>query len=261
MPRTPSFKLRLISCIKRSQSTHECQTTYPSSPQEGEDVREWQFQVENACRINGFVIQDENSRLPEIAGSVMVKPASGWFLHWASTTRVEELTWGGFREHVIQHFEASNYHASFYVKLKNLETLSEAMDLAVNRTRGKRSEKKVGSSLSRNPSVLTIEPAFTARNLVTSGPSGSQWKKATRESRKRATASVNEGPDVVERVTRTTEIENISLTVLCETPLVYKPRPLFSVIGDMAVGDTSIPTQSIMLVGGATTIYVSRGWV
>ncbi|GMF19298.1 unnamed protein product [Phytophthora fragariaefolia] len=87
----------------------------------GEGVREWLFQVENACRINGFVFQDENTRLPGIAGSATEKPASGWFLQWASTTRVEEHTWGIFREYVLQHFEASNYQAGLREKLQRLK--------------------------------------------------------------------------------------------------------------------------------------------
>ncbi|KAG3105383.1 hypothetical protein PI124_g5946 [Phytophthora idaei] len=45
-----------------------------------EDVREWLFQIENACRINNVPIEDTSSRLPRIAGSAMEKPASGWFL-------------------------------------------------------------------------------------------------------------------------------------------------------------------------------------
>ncbi|KAE8951118.1 hypothetical protein PR002_g33073, partial [Phytophthora rubi] len=61
----------------------------------GEDVREWLFQIENACRINGNLIEDTSTRLPGIAGSAMEKPASGWFLHWSSTTRNEEHAWGG----------------------------------------------------------------------------------------------------------------------------------------------------------------------
>jgi hypothetical protein len=57
-----------------------------------EDVREWLFQIENACRINGIVITDNNQRIPGIAGSAMEKPAAGWFLYWSSTTSVEEQT-------------------------------------------------------------------------------------------------------------------------------------------------------------------------
>ncbi|GMF28082.1 unnamed protein product [Phytophthora fragariaefolia] len=64
------------------------------------------------------MIQDENTRLPGIAGSAMEKPASEWFLHWSSTTRVEEHTWGIFREHVVQLFEESSYQAVLREKLQ-----------------------------------------------------------------------------------------------------------------------------------------------
>ncbi|GMF35631.1 unnamed protein product [Phytophthora fragariaefolia] len=151
---------------------------------------------------------------------------------------------------VLTYANGLKPHTCSYVKAENPETLGEAMNLAVN------SEKKVGSSLSRNPSVLKIDPVFTARNLVTSGPTVSSGKGAG-EAGKRATASVNEGPDVVERVIRTTKIENISLNLLCENPLVYKSHPLFSVMGDMTVGDTTISIQSMLLGCGATAIYAS----
>ncbi|KAE9302458.1 hypothetical protein PF008_g22488 [Phytophthora fragariae] len=91
----------------------------------GEDVREWLFQIENACRINGIPIVDASARLPGIAGSAMEKPASGWFLHWSSTTRSEEHTWGIFREHVLQHFEASNYQSVLREKLQRLKQTAD----------------------------------------------------------------------------------------------------------------------------------------
>ncbi|KAG2921045.1 hypothetical protein PC117_g16345 [Phytophthora cactorum] len=81
------------------------------------------------------------------------------------------------------------------------------------------------------------------------------------ESRKRATTSVNAGPDVAESVTRTSKIENISLNVLCEKPLVYKSRPLFSVTGAINVSGRSIASQHMLLDCGATTTYVSKRWV
>ncbi|KAG6574355.1 uncharacterized protein IUM83_07090 [Phytophthora cinnamomi] len=92
----------------------------------GEDVREWLFQIENACQINDIPIEDTSTRLPGIAGSAMGKPASGWCLHWASTTRSEEHTWGIFREHVLQHFEAPNYQA---VLRENLLRLKQTADI------------------------------------------------------------------------------------------------------------------------------------
>uniref|UniRef100_H3GWM8 CCHC-type domain-containing protein n=1 Tax=Phytophthora ramorum TaxID=164328 RepID=H3GWM8_PHYRM len=91
----------------------------------GEDVREWLFQVENACRINGIAIEDASTRLPGIAGSAMEKPASGWFLHWSSTIRNEEHTWGVFREHVFQHFEASNYQSVLRERLQRLKQTAD----------------------------------------------------------------------------------------------------------------------------------------
>ncbi|ETP11310.1 hypothetical protein F441_13164 [Phytophthora nicotianae CJ01A1] len=92
----------------------------------GEDVREWLFQIENACRINNIPIEDTSARLPGIAGSAMEKPASGWFLHWSSTTRAEEHTWGMFREHVLQHFEASNYQS---VRREKFQRLKQTTDI------------------------------------------------------------------------------------------------------------------------------------
>ncbi|KAE9125861.1 hypothetical protein PF007_g6192 [Phytophthora fragariae] len=72
----------------------------------GEDVREWLFQIENACRINGILIEDTSTRLPGIAGN-------------------EEHTWGIFREHVLQHFEASNYQAVLREKLQRLKQTAD----------------------------------------------------------------------------------------------------------------------------------------
>ncbi|KAG2902233.1 hypothetical protein PC116_g9810 [Phytophthora cactorum] len=45
----------------------------------GKDVREWLFQIENACRINNIPIEDASTRLPGIAGSAMEKPTSAGF--------------------------------------------------------------------------------------------------------------------------------------------------------------------------------------
>ncbi|KAG2912780.1 hypothetical protein PC117_g18793 [Phytophthora cactorum] len=91
----------------------------------GKDVHEWLFQIENACRINSIPIEDASTRLPGIAGLAMEKPASGWFLHWSSTSRSEEHTWFFFREHELQHFEASNYQAILHEKLQRLKQTAD----------------------------------------------------------------------------------------------------------------------------------------
>jgi len=59
------------------------------------------------------------------AGNRRVGQALGWFLHWSSTTRSEEHTWGIFREHVLQHFEASNYQAVLREKLQRLKQTAD----------------------------------------------------------------------------------------------------------------------------------------
>ncbi|KAG3182127.1 hypothetical protein PC128_g14825 [Phytophthora cactorum] len=58
----------------------------------GEDVRQWLFQIDTLCRINGHDASDANVTLPAIAGTSMEEPASGWFLFWASRTPAEEQT-------------------------------------------------------------------------------------------------------------------------------------------------------------------------
>ncbi|KAJ8562037.1 hypothetical protein ON010_g7642 [Phytophthora cinnamomi] len=87
------------------------------------------------------------------------------------------------------------------------------------------------------------------------------WKKKQGEQGNDKTASVKEGPAVVKNVTGTLTLENISINVLCETPLVFKTRPLFSVGGETSVGDKSISTRVMLLDSDATTVYVSKHWV
>ncbi|OWY97353.1 LOW QUALITY PROTEIN: hypothetical protein PHMEG_00032134 [Phytophthora megakarya] len=69
---------------------------------------------------------------------------------------------------------------------------------------------------------------------------------------------LNEGPAVAEQVTRSFRVANISLNVLCETPLIYKSRPLFSVPGEISVDDEKILTPSMLLDCEATAVYVSE---
>ncbi|KAJ8569032.1 hypothetical protein ON010_g6230 [Phytophthora cinnamomi] len=121
---------QLLAEIDRLNQAMAERTRVPSNlpkvtGKRGEDVREWLFQIEDACRINGIQIDDASVRLPGIAGSAVEKPASRWFLHWSSTTRSEEHTWGNFREHVLQHFEASNYQAVLREKLQRLKQTAD----------------------------------------------------------------------------------------------------------------------------------------
>ncbi|POM64578.1 Hypothetical protein PHPALM_19875 [Phytophthora palmivora] len=85
-----------------------------------EDVRQWLFEVETLCRINGHDVTDSNDTLPAISITSMEEPASGWFLFWASRTPAEEQTWGQFIHDALAHFEALNYQAALRQKLRQL---------------------------------------------------------------------------------------------------------------------------------------------
>ncbi|POM79161.1 LOW QUALITY PROTEIN: Hypothetical protein PHPALM_3228 [Phytophthora palmivora] len=98
-------------------------------------------------------------RQPGIAVSAMEKPVSGWLLHGLSTTRSEEHTWVIFHEHRLKQTEdIKSYNGEYlvlifrvkgmsmleqvlcyanglmprtYVKLENLETLSDAVNIVI----------------------------------------------------------------------------------------------------------------------------------
>ncbi|KAG6623328.1 Pol Polyprotein [Phytophthora cinnamomi] len=93
---------QLLAEIDRLNQAMEERTRVPSNlpkftSKRGEDVREWLFQIENACRINGIQI-DDASRGAHV---------------------------GIFREHVLQHFEASNYQAVLREKLQRLKQTAD----------------------------------------------------------------------------------------------------------------------------------------
>ncbi|OWY95226.1 LOW QUALITY PROTEIN: hypothetical protein PHMEG_00034827, partial [Phytophthora megakarya] len=262
----------------------------------------------------------------------MEKSASGWFLHWSSTTRSEEHTWGSMcsstskrratRLSCERSFSASSRQQTSrlktatlifriegmsvldqmlgytnglkprtrsYVKLKNPETLSDAMDFAVKyevthfiedvRDRQPRGDKKkpfgdpagnTGKAFKGNPSVVKVAsnreltrsnpkvvPVSFARSQAISKPNASLGRKP-KGSRETSNHARERGSC---RGRATAKFENISLDVLCENPLVYKARPLISVSGEITVGDLSLTTRNMLLDCRATTTYVSKRWV
>ncbi|KAE9092587.1 hypothetical protein PF007_g18429 [Phytophthora fragariae] len=195
----------------------------------GEDVREWLFQIENACRINGIPIEDASARLPGIAGSAMEKPASGWFLHWSSTTRSEEHTWGIFREHVLQHFEASNYQSVLREKLQRLKQTAD-----IETYNGEYS-----ALIFRVEGMSVLDQVLNYANGLK--PRTSSYVKL-------------ENPETLSAA--------MDLAIKYEdTHFVDDSRPLFSVTGEVSVGDKCLATRNMLLDCGATTIYVSKRWV
>ncbi|OWZ07833.1 hypothetical protein PHMEG_00019719 [Phytophthora megakarya] len=281
----------------------------------GEDVRVWLFQVENACRINGIPIGDTSRRLPEIAGSAMEKPASGWFLHWSSTTRSEEHTWGIFREHVLQHFELLSYQAVLreklqrlkqtadietynneysalifriegmsvldqvlsyanglklrtrnYVKLENPETLSDVMDLAVKyevthfievvRDRQPRGDKK------KPFGVPAGNTGKACKGKPFRGNGRFKPRADTKKSEGRTGLFCKKPGQIKANYFAWKEAQEKQgnkqprhLNVLCENPLVYKSRPLFSRwLVEHAVRTTKFSDKSIRVKLGDNQI-------
>ncbi|POM61064.1 LOW QUALITY PROTEIN: hypothetical protein PHPALM_29982, partial [Phytophthora palmivora] len=64
-----------------------------------------------------------STRLPGIAGSAIDKPASGWLLHWSSTTRMRSTRKGV--SHVLQNFEVSNCQTVLRKKLQRLKQTAD----------------------------------------------------------------------------------------------------------------------------------------
>ncbi|OWZ21767.1 LOW QUALITY PROTEIN: hypothetical protein PHMEG_0003623, partial [Phytophthora megakarya] len=175
-----------------------------------------------------------------------------------------------------------------YVKLENPATLNAAMDLVVKyelvctkiaptrskirlaRTSRKGDAAKASPSVEKDvskPSHQDKVQKWRNSHLLPLQEAGHiradcfAWKKAARRAGKQQTTSVNEGPAVVKSVTRALKVDNISINVLCENPLVYMSSPLFSIHGEISAGDKNISSSSMLLDTGATTIYVSKTWV
>ncbi|DBA03988.1 TPA: hypothetical protein N0F65_010641 [Lagenidium giganteum] len=222
----------------------------------GEDAREWLFQVEKICRAHSFEVKDDNSRLPGIAGSAMERPALGWFLYWLWTTipkervlhqfessmfRVEDM---GVLDQIMHYTNGLKHRTRSYVKLEDSETLADAMDLAVpyEVTNFKKSRERPNKPYrERIDELLSLE------------------ERASKAG-KRPTTSVEEEPDVERDHTRIAKPDNDKLNDLCENPLVYKSRPLFTVEGNLKVEDGDEVKANILFDSGATAVYVSKNW-
>ncbi|KAK1930339.1 hypothetical protein P3T76_014010 [Phytophthora citrophthora] len=112
----------------------------------GEDVREWLFQIENACRINGVAIGDASGRahhvlqhfeasnyqsvlrekLQRLKQTADIETYNGEYS--ALIFRVDDM---GVLDQVLLYANGLKPRARSYVKLENPETLSDALDLTV----------------------------------------------------------------------------------------------------------------------------------
>ncbi len=94
----------------------------------GTDARQWLFDIENVCKINGHIISEDNLALPGIAGTAMQTPANGFFQHWATSTPMEQQTWKGFKESLINQFEGTNYQANLRRQIHRLRQTGDIED-------------------------------------------------------------------------------------------------------------------------------------
>ncbi|KAE9092239.1 hypothetical protein PF010_g17883 [Phytophthora fragariae] len=245
-----------------------------------EDVRQWLFQVETLCRINGHDATD-------------------------STAPVEQ-TWEQFTHDALAHFEASNYQAVLrqklrqlrqtsdieeyngkysslvfrvenmsevdqvsyycdglkratqaYVKLQNATTLSEAMDQASKyemshfggerkpdreiSERAQRFREPLSSNASRNKKPFnkrSYKPGHYAPMEQTKNgcvlPLRQAWalqarlQQAEVRAGKRPATPIEEGPDGESTSEEDLTVNEATLNLLCEDPLVYDRAPLFT---------------------------------
>ena len=110
----------------KAERKHRVPTDLPKfKGKRNNDVHQWLFQIENACRMYGHPIEDASRTLCLIAGSAMADPASVWFLHWSMFNPVEDQTWMQSKCDALHHFEASNYQAGLRKKLIDLKQTSD----------------------------------------------------------------------------------------------------------------------------------------
>ncbi|GMF28563.1 unnamed protein product [Phytophthora fragariaefolia] len=242
----------------------------------GEDVRQWLFQVETLCRIHGHDGDNDNIHRRNCDGRPSIWVASNYQAvlrqklrqlrqlddiedyngkYSALIFRVENLS---AVDQVSYYCDGLKRATQAFVKLQNTMTLSEAMDQAV-----KHEMSHFSGDHKVNREKPEREPRFRGPPRPTSG---SKKKPFTNRSYKpghylpTAQSKEGPGPDVARASKEDLTVNEITLNMLCEDPLVYNRAPLFSVDGEIIQSDNKFKTK-FLLDCGATTVYVSRAFV
>ncbi|GMF35531.1 unnamed protein product [Phytophthora fragariaefolia] len=217
--------------------------------------------------IRGRNVCGDNETLPAIAGTAMEDPASGWFLFWASRTPAEEQTWELFTQDAFAHFEASNYQAILRQKLRQLRQVDDIKDYNGNGA--------------MDQAVKYEMPHFGGDRKV-------RREKPEREQRYRGNPRMNHAQDKKPFSKRsfkpgqyapTEPSKEGPMCYYCKKPghfkrdckkmksdqetssrVMYNRAPLFAVNGDIVQSDKKLKAL-FLLDCGATTVYVSRGFV
>ncbi|OWZ22769.1 LOW QUALITY PROTEIN: hypothetical protein PHMEG_0002466 [Phytophthora megakarya] len=167
-----------------------------------------------------------------------------------------------------------------YVKPKNPDTPSEAIDLAVKyevphfveETRAcqvRHDEKKPSADQGPTHTKSFKGKSYRSRRRFKPNPETKRTehrtchlcKKPGHIKADRFSWKNQQSKQGNQQLQQALKFENTSLNALCENILVYKSRPLFSVPGEISVGDDKIITSSMLVDCRATTIYVSKRWV
>ncbi|KAE9216866.1 hypothetical protein PF004_g14327 [Phytophthora fragariae] len=175
-----------------------------------------------------------------------------------------------------------------YVKLCNAMTLSEAMDQASkyemshfggdrrpDREKPEREQRFRGpprsnAFQSKKPfSKRSYKPGHYAPVEQTKNdpvcyhcnkPGQARLQQAEERAGKRPATPVEEGPDVESTYEEGLTVNEATLNLLCENPLVYDRAPLFAVNGNIEQCEKKIGAK-VLLDCGDTTVYVSRVFV
>ncbi|OWZ16373.1 LOW QUALITY PROTEIN: hypothetical protein PHMEG_0009843 [Phytophthora megakarya] len=237
----------------------------------GKDVREWLFQIENACRINVRRREHKAARDRRVGDGAAC-------LGMVPTLVVDDMKRGA--HHVLQHFESSNYQAALREKLLQLKQtadiethngeysafvfrvdgMSDLYQYEVThfvveaRVRQGLSDKKENSSGKDSTQGGHSKP-FRGKGRFKDKAINTKAKSGETRTCFHCKKPVNEGRAVVKSVTRSLKVDNISINVLCGNPLVYKSSPLFTIHGEISAGVKHISSSSMLVDTGATTIY------
>ncbi|GMF44968.1 unnamed protein product [Phytophthora fragariaefolia] len=138
-----------------------------------------------------------------------------------------------------------------YVKLQNMMTLSDAVDQAVKYEMSHfGGDRKVSREKPEREQLFRGKPSVN-RAQGTKPFSKGSFKPA---------ASVEEGPVVARTSEEDLIVNEATLNLLCEDPPVYNRAPLLAVDGYIVQSDKKLKAM-FLLDCGATTVYVSRGFI
>ncbi|POM81917.1 Hypothetical protein PHPALM_56 [Phytophthora palmivora] len=103
-------------------------------------------------------------------------------------------------------------------------------------------------------------PAEQTKNVPVNLAISSATATSSRMNRETKPTPAEEGPDVASASKQDLTVNEATLNLFCDDPLVYNRAPLFSIVGDVRQCEQTFKTN-FLLDCGATTVYLSRDFV